>query len=613
MSSAARSPSPATLSGPVAICVDRPILALDRPFTYDLALGLEAGVGSLVRVRFHGKLVRGWVLGPTDDVPTRTLPVADLVSPVRFFDEAGLALRRWIAERYVAPLASVIERSSPPRVASEEDDTIVLNRAEHGRANAGDAEPPTLVGDRVLPGYTGGADLARAARDGSGSFVIRPAPGQEARVAVETVAAARAGGRRAIVVVPEVEPLPATVRALLDAFPGDVACFFGGDRRSRYRTWLEIGRGRFGVVIGTRAATFAPVPDLGLVYVAREQHSLHREERSPYFHARDVAVSRARFEGAVAVLASAMPSLEAQALPHVDVEPPRRSWPPVEVVRPGPEGRAPRLVRAIATASRAFVYEPLRGYGVARVCRSCGEAASCAVCGGMLRSEGGEVRCVVCEAPGRCASCGASSFGIARGGAERVEEWLGGVARVPVVRDAERSARWRDGAPGILVGGIEAVKDLGTAPLDLVAILGADASLRRPGVGARADALGVWAEAVSWLGPGGRAIVQTSHPNDHAVQALVTGRPDRFARTERPRLEAAGFPVGAPVFRVVGTDALPESLAALPHTTLLASGLGDETVCLLALRLEDVEAFGEGVRRLAERGIVTRVEAEPHL
>jgi hypothetical protein len=118
---------------------------------------------------------------------------------------------------------------------------------------------------------------------------------------------------------------------------------------------------------------------------------------------------------------------------------------------------------------------------------------------------------------------------------------------------------------------------------------------------------------VSWLGPGGRAIVQTSHPNDHAVQALVTGRPDRFARTERPRLEAAGFPVGAPVFRVVGTDALPESLAALPHTTLLASGLGDETVCLLALRLEDVEAFGEGVRRLAERGIVTRVEAEPHL
>jgi primosomal protein N' (replication factor Y) len=396
----------------------------------------------------------------------------------------------------------------------------------------------------------------------------------------------------------------------VSAFGDDVACFFGGGKRSRYRLWREIAAGRFAIVIGTRSAVFAPVPNLGLVYVAREQHSLHREERSPYFHARDVAVTRARIDGAVAVLASVMPSLEAQAIPHVAVEPARRVWPPIEVVKPGPQGRAPRLVRALATARRAFVYEPMRGYGVARVCRACGEPGACAVCGGLLRAEGGEIRCVVCEAAGRCANCGATDFGVVRGGAEHVEEWASRAASVPVARI---DGAWSPEREGVVVGGIDAVKDVGAPDLDLVAILGADASLRRPGVNARANALGVWAEAVSWLGPRGRAIVQTAHPNDHAVQALVTGKPDRFARTEGPRLADAGFPVGAPVFRVVGTPELEEALLELPHTTLLTSALGDQTVCLLALGHGDVRAFGEGVRRLAERGIVTRVEAEPHL
>ena len=102
MSSAARSPSSRQasragragtdhiLSGPVAVCVDRPILSLDRAFTYDLPEELGAGVGSLVQVSFHGKLVRGWVLGGTEDLPKRMLGVKKAVSPVRFFDASML-------------------------------------------------------------------------------------------------------------------------------------------------------------------------------------------------------------------------------------------------------------------------------------------------------------------------------------------------------------------------------------------------------------------------------------------------------------------------------------------------------------------------------------------
>jgi primosomal protein N' (replication factor Y) len=322
---------------------------------------------------------------------------------------------------------------------------------------------------------------------------------------------------------------------------------------------------------------------------------------------------RAEIEGAVSVLGAFCPSLEATAREHVLVEPAGRPWAPVEVVRPGPEGRSPRLLRALRVATRAFVLEPLRGYGVARVCRSCGEPAACAACLGMLRLERGSIRCVVCEAPGRCASCGATDFGIARRGAERVEEWARGVATVPVSLigrdDPPRAPLERE----IVVGGVDALKDVGAPGLDLVAILHADASLRRPGVDARERVLVTWFEAAAWARPDGRVIVQTEGPNDPAIQALVSGRPERFRRAEAPRRAEAGFAVGSPVFRVAGGAELERELEALAPRTLLASSVAEATICLVALDEDRVPGFGAEMRRLAAAGIVTRVEAEPHL
>jgi len=632
MSSAGRSSSAAvdapsagpggTLSGLVAICVDRPLLALDRSFTYELPGELDAGIGSLVQVRFHGRLVRGWVLGRTSDAPDRVLPVVKAVSPVRFFDSSLLELYRWMSERYVSPLAAVIGRSVPPRVAGEEMAGVDGGDDQRGGRVAPSApsrrrRAPAPVDTAVRPvlsdGYANGGRLLDAVRGGSGTFLVRTAPGEDAELAVECVGAALDAARTAIVIVPEVDPLPATVEAMLGAFAGEVAGFFGGDKRSRYRMWLDIARGRYRVVVGTRPGVFAPLPNLGLVYVAREHHARHREERAPYFHVREVAVTRARIAGAVCVLASVMPSLEALALSRVDVESKQRRWPPVEVVSPGFEGRATRLVRAVQAARRAFLYEPVRGYGTARVCRACGEPASCAACGGSLRSERGSLRCVVCEAPGRCASCGSSDFGIARGGAERVQEWARGVAGVPVSHVGPGDRPRPPGDPEVLVGGLDAVKDFGEVGLDVVGILNADASLRRPGIASRERALSAWAEAAAWAWPRGRVIVQSSRPNDHAVQALVTGKPERFARIETPRRAEAGFPVGAPVFRVVGSADLEAELSRVPHLTLLASSLAEQTVCLLAVDPADVAQLGEHLRRLAHRGVVTRAEAEPHL
>ena len=596
------------LSGPVDVCVDRPLLSLDRPFTYDLPAELDAGVGSLVQVPFHGRSTRGWVLGPAEDKPTRMLAVKKVVSPVRFFDDRRLTLLRWVSERYVAPLASVIGRAMPPRVASEEVDTRDRHRP-HPSPDTARAGHPTSV----LAAYRGGERALDILRDGEGAFVARPAPEDEQSLAVDAVAACLAGGRRAIVLVPEATPLPATASALVDAFGDRAALFLGGGKRSRYRRWLEIAAGRYDVVIGTRPAVFAPVEGLGLLYLARESHPAHREDRAPYYHGRDVALARTRFEGAVCVLASACPSAEASALGLPSVSPAARGWPPVEIVRPGPAGRAPRLVRALASTRRGFVFSPLPGSGVAQVCKSCGEPAACASCGGLLRAAEGAVTCVVCGAPGRCRSCGGTSFGVRRGGAEHVEEWAGRAAPVPVRRLRDDEPARMPGREEILIGGPDDVRDLGRGDLDLVAILDVDLADRRPGLAARERSLATWMEAIGWARPHGKAIVQASTPGDPIVQALVRGNPDRFHADESRRRREAGLPVGAAVFRVTGSADLEAELRSFDPFTLLVTGVEGRTVCLLALDPERVIALGTRLRRLAAGGVVDRVEAEPHL
>jgi primosomal protein N' (replication factor Y) (superfamily II helicase) len=593
------------LSGPVGVCVDRPLLSLDRPFTYDLPAELGAGVGSLVQVPFHGRATRGWVLGPIEDLPKRMLDVRKVVSPIRFFDERQLELFRWMSERYIAALAAVIARAVPPRVASE----------EVGWVRRGVASPTREGGQpgSVLSAYRGGERALEAVGRGDGAFVVRPAPDDEQALAVDAVAACLAGGRRAIVVVPEAVPVPATASALVEAFGDRAALFLGGGKRSRYRLWLEIAEGRYDVVIGTRPSIFAPVDGLGLIYLARESHPAHREDRAPYYHGRDVALARSRLEGAVCLLAAACPSAEASALGLPAVEPAARRWPPVEVVRPGPAGRAPRLVKALETTRRGFVFSPLPGYGVAQVCRSCGEPAACASCGGLLRAAAGAVTCVVCGAAGRCRSCGGTSFGVRRGGAEHVEEWAGRAAPVPVRRLREDEPARLPGPNEILIGGPDDVRDLGPGDLDLVAILDVDLADRRPGLASRERSLATWMEAVGWARPRGRAIVQASMPGDPIVQALVRGNPDRFHADERRRRDEAGLPVGAAVFRITGTTDLEAELRPFDPSTLLVSASEGRTVCLLALDPERVSALGTRLRELAADGVVDRVEAEPHL
>ncbi|HEX9235239.1 MAG TPA: hypothetical protein VF972_03045, partial [Actinomycetota bacterium] len=600
-SSAAPSTSqvPSDPAGAVDVCVAVHRLSLDRPFTYQLPAEAEAGVGSLVSVPFHGRTVKGWVLGPAAEMPEgRLLPVRKVVSPVRFFDDQMLALLRWVSHRYIAPLSTVIERSHPPRVVSEE-------RALLAEAVFGAGFPPASRDRSAGPPRASAplpvASPAQQLPPGTVTWV-RPLPGREADECIQALRACLAAGRRAIVIVPEAEPVPYTARAVLEELGDRAISFLGGDSRQRYRAWLGIRCGRYDVVVGTRPAVFAPMAGLGLVWVSRDVHPGHREDRSPYYHTREVATARAELQRASCVVAALSPSVEIAAgvlRSRVGVKRPsrqeeRRAAPLVETTAPEAEDRSPRLARLVRQVRSAALIVSRSGYGVARVCRSCGHEAACALCRGELIAARGEITCRACGAPGRCANCGSERFGLERAGTERIAQWAKGVAKVPVVLSSTSGPPDQPGEGRIVVGTAAAVKDVGPRALDLVAVLDPDRALGRPGIHAGERAVASWMEAAAWARSrtgGGRVLAQTRQPGHPALQALVRWDPMPFLRHEADERSRAGFPAGHPVFRLEGTPELEASLERLDADTKLFSGIPGGTVCLVAVRPEALAAF----------------------
>jgi primosomal protein N' (replication factor Y) len=509
-----------------------------------------------------------------------------------------LELLGWVRARYISPLATVIERAHPPRVAGEES-----------RVDA--AAPP---GKPHEPRH--------GAQPGVTTW-LRPLPGEEATACVEGIRTCWATGKQAILLVPEAEPVPATARAVLEAFGDRAVSFLGGDARARYRTWLDIRSGAYDVVVATRPGVFAPLGALGLIWISREVHPGHREDRAPYYHVREVAMARARLEGAACVLASLSPSVETAAAigqGTVGVARPARSSeraaaPLVETTPPEGEDRSTRLATLLKGARSAALVVSRRGYGVARVCRTCGEPAKCARCGGPIVAERGTAACRVCAAPGACANCGGGSFGIERGGAERVAQWAGHIATVPVRLDTQDGCA-SPGAGSVLVGTAAAVKDVGPAHLDLVAILDPDRALARPGIHAGEQSLATWMEAAAWAKPraaGGRVLVQSRKAGHPAIQALVRWEPIPYLSAEGVRRSEAGFPPGHPVYRIAGRGDLAGALRAAGAHTVLSTSAESGTLCLVAVPPDRLDGFRREVLRLVAEGDVERVEAEPQL
>jgi primosomal protein N' (replication factor Y) len=458
---AARADAGPASDRPVArVCIDLPLPHLDRPFEYLVpeTMSAEAQPGTRVRVRFAGQDVEGYVLDRVDHAEHegRLIPLRRIVSAEPVLTPAVRDLARAVADRYAGTLADVLRLAIPPRHARVEKepqpDAAVPVRA-----------PGTLTATAWLPYRGGPAFLQHLAAGGAPRAVQTALPGPAGErwpdAVAQAVAACVVGGRGALVVVPDARDVARVCTALDDAgVPAWVPGAAGGYVRltaddgpaPRYRAYLAALRGHADVVVGTRAAAFAPVARLGLVVCWDDGDDLHSEPRSPYPHVREVLMLRSAHEDAAFLVAAHGRTVEAQALVEsgwarevaadratVRARAPRvRALTSVELAREGPAaaarlpGEAWRVVHDRLTQGPVLVQVARSGYLPVVACGRCRAIARCGSCHGSLalESAAGVPQCEWCGrlATGwRCGECGFASLRSVRVGSSRTAEELG--------------------------------------------------------------------------------------------------------------------------------------------------------------------------------------------
>ncbi|WP_018503036.1 primosomal protein N' [Parafrankia discariae] len=426
---------------PIArVVVDTPLVHLDRPFDYlvPAAMAGTAVPGSRVRVRFGGRLVDGFVLERSErsEHPGRLAPLARSVSAEPVLSGPVARLARAVADRYAGTMADVLRLAVPPRHARAEAEPAVTAPGDaSGTGAAAVSAPDAAPAVTEWSSYPDGPDFLAALSGGHSPRAIwwaPPGPSWPAMIAA-AVAATVASGRGALIVVPDHRDADRVAAALTPAASGPGPGAVGGGvpavlradlgPAERYRRFLAVRRGQTRVVVGTRAAVFAPVADLGLLVVWDDGDDLHSELRAPYPHTRDVAVLRAREEGCAVLVGGFSPSVDAEALARVGWagrlatgrDAARRLAPRVEAVGSDfeasidPAARAARLPSLAVRAARAalaggapvLVQVPRRGYHPSIACADCRRPARCRNCSGPLgrSAAGAALACRWCGRP----------------------------------------------------------------------------------------------------------------------------------------------------------------------------------------------------------------------
>jgi primosomal protein N' (replication factor Y) len=548
-----------------------PAWRLDRALDYLVPPRMEerVRVGSLVRIPLGRRNVRGVVVELGRRAPERVLEeIADTVLDVPVCPPSLRRIVDWVAERYAAPRGLVLRRIVPPRVRLSTPSPRPLEPGP---------EPSRLLELR------GGAELVRALSGGaSGSWSLRPAPGVDrGELAAELASSAlRAPTGSVLVLVPEVRFGSRVIDALAHSWPELELVDSTRPENERARAWMALANGaRLGV--GGRGAVLAPVPDLRLVVVVDEHHPSYKETRTPRFDARRVALERARSAGAICVLLSTSPSLEtghAALEGRIGrVEPLRltsRAARPIVEFAPRPRDRElsrvlhRRVDAALRAGRRVALLAPARGYARALWCGACRRSLRCPRCeSGMSLAHSpsgeGRVRCARCgldtTAPARCPSCGRGDWKSIGAGSERLAEQIARAwPRARVARaDPDELERVPEGRPpDIYVTTWIGTKQELRPDVGLVAVLDADAILRRPNYRAAEDAYQALVTMAEWAGPasaGGRLLVQCSEPGHHALQALARADYGFWLRRELEQRSELGYPPYSELVRLRAT------------------------------------------------------------
>jgi primosomal protein N' (replication factor Y) len=380
-------------------------------------------------------------------------------------------------------------------------------------------------------------------------------------------------GRSALLLVPEIGLTPAMAGQMFAAFGSQVALLHSGlTPDERAEQWHRIRRGEARIVVGTRSAVFAPMVNLGLILVDEEHDGSYKQEETPRYHARDVAVMRAKFNQAVVVLGSATPSLESWANSergrYARIEMlcrvMSRPLPAVELVDMRSEfketGKEEIFSRQLVSETQAtldrgeqaMILLNRRGYSFTVLCRSCGEKIECENCAIAMTYHkpsaqmdlhvhtGDRLECHYCgsrrSVPKLCPKCGSEHlFYLGAGsqqGEERLQELFPSARIGRMDRDTVRGrgdierllTRLHSGEINLLVGTQMIAKGHDVHGITLVGVVGADSALGLPDFRTAERVFQLLTQVSGRAGRGelpGRVLVQTYHPEHYAIRCAA--------------------------------------------------------------------------------------------
>ena len=379
-------------------------------------------------------------------------------------------------------------------------------------------------------------------------------------VYLSAMQAVLAKGRSAILLVPEIGLTPAMAADLHQIFGQEVAILHSAlSDDERAEQWKRIRNGESHIVVGTRSAIFAPVPNLSLIVVDEEHDHSYKQEEMPRYHARDVAVMRAKMNNAAVVLGSATPSLETYynalqgkyRLLELPERIERRPLPEVEVLDMRDEYQRTKKDEALSRKLVAEIGERLerqeqvmvllnrRGYSAFVLCRECGESIQCKNCAISMTYHKREHR-LVCHycgymrpAPKTCPKCGSEFVQYLGTGSEKLEHILHGLfPQARIARLDRDTVRGRDdfermltalqsGEIDLLVGTQMIAKGHDVANVTLVGVVGSDAALSFPDFRAAERTFQLLTQVAGRAGRGetpGKVVLQTFFPDHYAIQ-----------------------------------------------------------------------------------------------
>jgi primosomal protein N' (replication factor Y) len=494
----------------------------------------------------------------TSGVPMRLTELAERhgipASTLRALEKRGWVrvVREAVARD---PLAGAVYLMSEPLALTGEQATAVA-RARQGI----DTGSPRVI---LLHGVTGSG---------------------KTEVYLQAIQHALDGGKGAILLVPEIALTPQTVDRFKGRFGRRIAVLHSHlSDGERHDEWHRIREGDAPVVVGARSAVFAPVPRLGLIILDEEHEGTYKQDESPAYHARDVAIMRATFAGAAVLLGSATPSLES----HHNAELGKfervtlgrrvddRSLPALRVVDMRKEVDEEGLPRLFSSAlvdaihlrlnrgEQVMLFRNRRGFSTSLTCPACATVVSCRQCSVALTHHRarGELRCHWCgwsePVPTRCPSCQDPRLQHVGAGTEKVEDRLARLFPYANVlrmdsdsmtrKDSYRQAfqQFRTGKVDILLGTQMIAKGLDFPNVTLVGILSADAGLNLPDFRAAERTFQLLTQMSGRAGRGevaGEVIVQTCAPAHPAVRCAVEGGYAAFAAGELAAREAGFYP-----------------------------------------------------------------------